>query len=149
MRAGKKENIRMNLIAMLEDGKKSGMISAYQLGQILAELEVDDDQRENMTAAVEAMGICLVDNKTVDPDEASFDKLRELAVEEALRETLTAREREVIRYRYGLADGTQWTLQKVAKKFGVTRERVRQIEAGAMCKLRDSDRAVMLKEYAC
>ncbi|MDJ0725980.1 MAG: sigma-70 family RNA polymerase sigma factor [Prochloraceae cyanobacterium] len=62
-------------------------------------------------------------------------------------ETLTPRENEVMRLRYGFDDGNMKTLQEVGKKFNITRERVRQIEAKALRKLRDRDRTKVLREY--
>jgi len=62
-------------------------------------------------------------------------------------ETLTPRETEVMRLRYGFDDGNMKTLQEVGKKFNITRERVRQIEAKALRKLRDRDRTKVLREY--
>jgi RNA polymerase primary sigma factor len=67
------------------------------------------------------------------PDVASHLALREL-VEDVL-ERLSERERAVLSLRYGLADGRSWTLAEVGKAFQVTRERIRQIEAGALDKL--------------
>ena len=55
---------------------------------------------------------------------------------EALLQTLTPREREILRQRCGMADGWERTLEEIGKSFGLTRERIRQVEAGAMRKLR-------------
>ena len=68
------------------------------------------------------------------------------AVEEALGE-LTEREQEIVRMRFGLDDGQARTLEEVGKEFGVTRERIRQIEAKTLAKLRHPMRSQRLKEF--
>ncbi|HEX6508300.1 MAG TPA: sigma-70 family RNA polymerase sigma factor, partial [Chloroflexota bacterium] len=78
-------------------------------------------------------------------DAASFQLLRE-SMEEVLG-TLTEREREVLRLRFGLADGRSRTLEEVGKEFNVTRERIRQIEAKALRKLRHPSRSRKLRDY--
>ena len=60
---------------------------------------------------------------------------------------LTAREEKVLRLRFGLDDGRQRTLEEVGKEFNVTRERIRQIEAKALRKLRHPSRSKKLKDY--
>ena len=64
-----------------------------------------------------------------------------------LLKTLTYREREIVRLRYGLADGYCYTLEEVGRIFKVTRERVRQIEAKAVAKLQHPVRSTELAEY--
>ena len=66
---------------------------------------------------------------------------------EKLLNTLTERERRVLKLRFGLVDGRQRTLEEVGKEFNVTRERIRQIEAKALRKLRHPSRAKLLKGY--
>ena len=63
-------------------------------------------------------------------------------------ETLTPREQKVIRLRYGLDDGSPKTLEQVGQEFNVTRERIRQIEAKALRKLRTPSRSKKLKDFA-
>ena len=61
--------------------------------------------------------------------------------------TLTPREEKVLRLRFGLEDGRQRTLEEVGQQFNVTRERIRQIEAKALRKLRHPSRSKKLKDY--
>ncbi len=79
------------------------------------------------------------------PDEASMQLLREQVGD--VLETLSPRERDVILMRYGLGDGRNRTLEDVGKHVGVTRERIRQIEAKALRKLRHPSRAQKLKDF--
>ena len=76
---------------------------------------------------------------------ASFMLLRE-QLEEVL-ETLTDREKNVLRLRFGLEDGRSRTLEEVGQSFGVTRERIRQIESKTMSKLRHPSRSQVLRDY--
>ena len=62
-------------------------------------------------------------------------------------DTLAERERKVIELRFGLIDGHQRTLEEVGKEFGVTRERIRQIESKTLAKLRHPGRSSKLKDY--
>ena len=78
-------------------------------------------------------------------EEASFTLLRE-QLDEVLK-TLTEREQRVLRLRFGLDDGRARTLEEVGQKFGVTRERIRQIEAKTLRKLRHPSRSKKLKDY--
>jgi RNA polymerase primary sigma factor len=66
---------------------------------------------------------------------------------EDLLETLAPRERRVLQLRFGLGDGHERTLEEVGKRFGVTRERVRQIEAKALRKLRQPARSAALRGF--
>jgi RNA polymerase primary sigma factor len=78
-------------------------------------------------------------------DSASYALLREHIAN--VLNTLTPRERQVIKMRYGLEDGRQRTLEEVGKQFQITRERIRQIEAKALRKLRHPSRSKTLKDY--
>ena len=79
-------------------------------------------------------------------DEAEKLMLRE-KIEEAMSHQLNERERRVLEYRYGLVDGNEMTLEEVAKVFGLTKERIRQIEAKALRKLRHPGSSRQLKDY--
>ena len=85
------------------------------------------------------------DNVPVPAEAASFTLLREQLVE--VLGTLTEREQKVMRLRFGLDDGRARTLEEVGKEFNVTRERIRQIEAKALRKLRHPSRSRKLKDY--
>jgi len=78
-------------------------------------------------------------------ERASFTLLKE-QLEDVL-DTLTEREEKVLRLRFGLDDGRSRTLEEVGKEFNVTRERIRQIEAKALRKLRHPSRSKKLKDY--
>ncbi len=85
------------------------------------------------------------DNVPVPAEAAAFTLLREQLSE--VLDTLTEREQKVLRLRFGLDDGRARTLEEVGKEFDVTRERIRQIEAKALRKLRHPSRSRKLKDY--
>ena len=85
------------------------------------------------------------DNMPLPVEEASYTLLKEQLVD--VMSTLTPREAEVIKLRFGLEDGRSRTLEEVGKEFDVTRERIRQIEAKALRKLRHPSRSKKLKDY--
>ncbi len=86
------------------------------------------------------------DEKGLTPDQmTSHSLLREKILE--IMDDLTPREREIISLRFGLMDGVTHTLEEVGKKFGVTRERIRQIEAKALERMRDHEKSGALEEY--
>ena len=88
-----------------------------------------------------------IEDLTVDaPADMATKRMLTQAVEEALGE-LTEREQEIVRMRFGLDDGQARTLEDVGKEFGVTRERIRQIEAKTLAKLRHPMRSQRLKEF--
>jgi RNA polymerase primary sigma factor len=81
----------------------------------------------------------------VPPDAASFSMLQEQLAK--VLDSLSERERKVIELRFGLEDGHPRTLEEVGREFGVTRERIRQIESKTLCKLRHPSRSSRLKDY--
>lgn len=92
------------------------------------------------------LGDFIEDGEALDPeDNASYEMLK--AELEDVLETLTDREENVLRLRFGLDDGRQRTLEDVGKVFGVTRERIRQIEAKALRKLRHPSRSKQLRDF--
>jgi RNA polymerase primary sigma factor len=92
------------------------------------------------------LGDFIEDTDAVAPlDAATSSLLREQV--EAVLASLNGRERRVLELRFGLADGRARTLEEVGKEFGITRERVRQIEAIALRKLRHPSRSRKLRGY--
>ena len=85
------------------------------------------------------------DNATAPSDVAAFTMLKEQLI--GVLDTLTPREEKVLRLRYGIDDGRPRTLEEVGKEFNVTRERIRQIEAKALHKLRHPSRSKKLKDF--
>ncbi|MDK2964444.1 RNA polymerase sigma factor RpoD [Lacrimispora amygdalina] len=85
------------------------------------------------------------DQVAVPADAATFTMLHEQLME--VLDTLTEREQKVLKLRFGLSDGRPRTLEEVGKEFNVTRERIRQIEAKALRKLRHPSRSKKLKDY--
>ncbi len=85
------------------------------------------------------------DNVPVPADAAAFSLLRQQIFD--VLETLTERERKVLELRFGLIDGRARTLEEVGKEFNVTRERIRQIEAKALRKLKHPSRSKKLRDY--
>lgn len=92
------------------------------------------------------VGDFIEDKDNINPFEYANNALLKDRISEVLSE-LTDREERVIRLRYGLDDGKTHTLEEVGKEFGVTRERIRQIEAKAIKKLRHPSRAKLLKDF--
>ncbi|MDP8938426.1 MAG: RNA polymerase sigma factor RpoD [Actinomycetota bacterium] len=93
-----------------------------------------------------SLGDFIEDQQAVAPADAAARALLSEAVGEALAE-LTERERQVVRLRFGLDDGQVRTLEEVGREFGVTRERIRQIEAKTLAKLRHPIRSQKLRDY--
>jgi RNA polymerase primary sigma factor len=92
------------------------------------------------------LGDFIEDQQAIAPAEAAARALLNEAVGEALEE-LTDRERKIVRLRFGLEDGQARTLEEVGKEFGVTRERIRQIESKTLAKLRHPIRSLRLRDY--
>ena len=93
-----------------------------------------------------SLGDFIEDTDAVVPADAASFQLMQEQIREILH-TLTEREQQVIQLRFGMADGTCRTLEEVGEEFGVTRERVRQIEAKTLSKLRHPSRSDLLRDY--
>jgi len=92
------------------------------------------------------LGQFVEDELTPTPIQSAYSKLLRERVEEVL-ETLPPRESRILRLRFGLEDGRYYTLEEVGEKFGLTRERIRQIESKALRRLRHPRRARQLRDY--
>ena len=92
------------------------------------------------------LGDFVKDINTMTPEEYATNEILKEEIK-AVLETLQEREQEVLELRFGLIDGTSHTLEEVGKRFNVTRERIRQIEAKALRKLRHPSRAKRLKDF--
>ncbi len=92
------------------------------------------------------LGDFIKDERNMSPEEYATNEMLKDEISEVLL-TLTEREEKVIRLRFGLEDGKSRTLEEVGQMFGVTRERIRQIEAKALRKLRHPSRAKKLKDF--
>ena len=99
----------------------------------------DDDDRSRLSDFIS-------DDKILSPDQEVAHRILADQMQEIL-DTLSEKERKILEMRHGLLDGTYHTLEEVGKEFGVTRERIRQIEAKALEKIRQHDKARRLKSY--
>lgn len=93
-----------------------------------------------------SLGDFIQDEDNVSPEEAATYELLKEHIDDTL-ELLTPREQKILRMRFGLEDGRSHTLEEVGQEFGVTRERIRQIEAKALTKLRKHKDSKKLKDY--
>jgi RNA polymerase primary sigma factor len=92
------------------------------------------------------LGSFIEDEGTPTPTQSAYDNLLREKVEEVLA-TLTPREARILRLRFGLQNGRSYTLEEVGQKFGLTRERIRQIEGKALRRLRHPRRSRQLRDY--
>jgi RNA polymerase primary sigma factor len=129
--------------------------------EIAAEMEIDVDKVNHIIkikqdiVSLEApvgeeedskLGDFIEDEDALSPQEAATQQLLKEHVSQVL-ELLTPREQKILRMRFGLIDGRSHTLEEVGQEFGVTRERIRQIEAKALAKLRKHRDSKKLKDY--
>ena len=92
------------------------------------------------------LGSFIPDEQAPTPSDSAYQELLEEKLGEILR-SLTPREARILRLRFGLYDGRSYTLEEVGKKFGLTRERIRQIEHEALDRLRHPSRSRQLRDY--
>ena len=102
---------------------------------------VRDDEEDSV------LGDFIEDEDTKSPDEAATEQLLKEQVQDILASALSERELKIVKMRFGLEDGKNHTLEEVGHEFAVTRERIRQIEAKALAKLRKHKDAKKLYEY--
>jgi RNA polymerase primary sigma factor len=92
------------------------------------------------------LGSFIENDQMPTPAQSAYHNLLEEKIEEIL-DTLTEREAKILRLRFGLQNGRSYTLEEVGKKFGLTRERIRQIEGRALRRLRHPRRSRQLRDY--
>ena len=129
-----------------ELAKKIGMPvekirEVYKISQEPVSLETPIGEEEDSH-----LGDFVPDERNMSPEDYATNEMLKMEISNVLL-TLTEREEKVIRLRFGLEDGKARTLEEVGNKFGVTRERIRQIEAKALRKLRHPSRSRKLKDY--
>ena len=99
----------------------------------------DDDDKSTL-------GDFIADDKILPPDKETSRRILADQIQQILFD-LSPKERKILEMRHGLMDGIYHTLEEVGKEFGVTRERIRQIEAKALEKIRTHEKAKRLKSY--
>lgn len=123
------------------DVEKIYTIEKIDQNTVSLDTPVNDDEDKSS-----AFGDFIADDKILSPDQESSRRILADQVKEILGD-LSEKEREILALRHGLNDGIQHTLEEVGKMFGVTRERIRQIEAKAHEKIRQHDKVNRLKNY--
>ena len=129
-----------------EIGKEMGMSAdrvreIQKISQEPVSLETPNGEEEDSK-----LGDFIEDSTAVAPPEAASDSMLREQLDQVL-DGLADRERKVIKFRFGLEDGHPRTLEEVGREFGVTRERIRQIESKTLAKLRHPSRSGKLKDY--
>ncbi|MBW3015378.1 sigma-70 family RNA polymerase sigma factor [Candidatus Woesearchaeota archaeon] len=117
-----------------------------QLNEFMKDITKPASLDQDMTDSEITKGDLIKNQTSPDPfNESSYNALREQIAE--VLETLSPREKQVINYRFGLIDGIKRTLDATGQKFGVTRERIRQIESKALTRLRHPSRSGKLRDF--
>jgi len=122
----------------LDDSQIQWMLQIAQT-PISLESPVGDDEESEF-------GMYVIDESSPSPSQVVYDNMLHDRVEQALA-TLTPREARILRMRFGLGHDRVYTLEEVGQKFGLTRERIRQIEGKALRRLRHPCRARLLRDY--
>ena len=102
---------------------------------------IRDDEEESVLADF------IEDTESISPEESATGQLLKEQMDRILELVLTERERKIVRLRNGMEDGEQHTLEEVGHIFGVTRERIRQIEAKSYAKIRKNKEASKMRDY--
>lgn len=123
------------------DLEKVHQIQKIQQNTVSLESPVGDEGEDQST-----LGDFIPDEEVEDPDEETSHRILSEHLEDILDE-LSEKERKILKLRSGLEDGTTHTLEEVGDEFGVTRERIRQIEAKAHEKIRQNEKADRIKNY--
>lgn len=122
----------------LAEEKVSRLLRAAQ-DSLSLEQSVGEEEDASISDFIE-------DEASTSPDEMAAQNQLSEVIEELLTD-LTPREARILRMRYGLVDGREYTLKEIGEKFGLTRERIRQIEKEALERLRHPSRSRLLKDY--
>jgi len=122
------------------DVEKIHVIEKINQDTVSLEQPIGDDDDKS------TRGEFIPDDKILKPDQDASRRILSDQIKEVLS-TLSDKERRILELRYGLNDGIQHTLEEVGTEFGVTRERIRQIEAKVHEKLRNNDKISRLKNY--
>lgn len=120
--------------------EKVHIIESINQETVSLEQPIGDDEDKS------TRGEFIADDKILRPDQESSRRILQDQIKEVLSE-LSPKERKILELRYGLTDGVQHTLEEVGTEFGVTRERIRQIEAKVHEKLRNNEKISRLRNY--
>jgi RNA polymerase primary sigma factor len=125
---------------MGEEVEKINHIIKISQDTVSLDVSVGDDDEDTQ------LGDFIEDIKNVSPDRAAGLQILKDYVKEAIS-SLSPREQKILEMRFGLTDGVTHTLEEVGQEFGVTRERIRQIEAKALEKIQHTDLITKLRDY--